>query len=838
MSSTLDKFQQSLKADECLPESIRIQFLLANLGESWDIFLTSYLNSRFDKKKTTYDEISSILIQEEMRTRFNAASANHVKAQKHMGSDNKSGKEDKKDNKDGKKKKKKCEHCGSKKHCSKNCWHKHPEKAPLDWKPRSSEANAISGEKKDKKEKSGETRLTSTSFRTYSDDKDCYIHIASMIPPISEPGRITVNISKALRATSVDDWIIDSVSTEHLTRDETSFLEGTRKPYKHCIYTATGQQTHSKWIGDVLLRLWYGDGKYREVCLHDVLYMPEVRVNLLGTIRMGRRGIGIDLTPHGVMIYDYTTTEILGYGLILGNTYVLQQSDDSSAMLATTKDQQTVFKITNKSTDRIAKDSHVVETNNEHLAPKIVPHHPKILSQTNKAEIYKEVKESPIPSNVYQFPPDTCEYVEFPSFVRETSARSDDIEINAMKKDRVNLFTWHRRFAHMSIPNVIRASKMTEGMDIQGLAVPKHACKSCHVALATIHNGKKQLQPVKKRGERIFVDLGGGHSEMPFALVGGGHYWMFIVDQHDAFTKAFILKYKYLAAKMLIHYIEGSEQAGHPILCVHSDNGGEFQKKEFTAWIRARSIEWEWTAAYAHSQNAPAERVSLTIMNRVCAVLHYEGLSRELWAELVLGVTFLKNLSPVTRHSQTLYKKCFGIKPDVSSLRALGCKAYLTIPGEVRERKKITKIDPRAVPVRLVGYTSLGKQYVVWDPSENTIKRARDLTWDEGSDPELYRSPDDDYGRYRPPTPLPEEKSSPSPSTLPKEPNKNPDALSEFVDPGIYRHIEQLVEDHPDYTQPTLIYLICEGVLTVGKDEEDIEPANFKEAMASPERKE
>lgn len=63
MTAALDQFAKSLKQGVILDDSVRTQFLLCNLGEVWQPFLTSYLNSRFDKDTTTFDEVASVLLQ-------------------------------------------------------------------------------------------------------------------------------------------------------------------------------------------------------------------------------------------------------------------------------------------------------------------------------------------------------------------------------------------------------------------------------------------------------------------------------------------------------------------------------------------------------------------------------------------------------------------------------------------------------------------------------------------------------------------------------------------------------------------------------------------------------
>lgn len=73
MSRALDKLDRSLKSDEKLGESLRVQFLLCNLGEQWSAFLTAYLNSKFDKESATFDSVQKVLVQEAMRVKFSSA---------------------------------------------------------------------------------------------------------------------------------------------------------------------------------------------------------------------------------------------------------------------------------------------------------------------------------------------------------------------------------------------------------------------------------------------------------------------------------------------------------------------------------------------------------------------------------------------------------------------------------------------------------------------------------------------------------------------------------------------------------------------------------------------
>lgn len=231
-----------------------------------------------------------------------------------------------------------------------------------------------------------------------------------------EDGRITVDISQVLHTGGMCEWIIDSGSTEHLTKDEDSYIPDTKKPYRRCIRTATGQATYSTWIGDIMLKLWYGEGKYREIRLHDVLYVPEVKVNLLGTIRMGRRGIAVNLLPHGVLIYNHKTREILGHGLIVQNTYILHQSRDEGARPIRVNDTETIFNITQKPDSTSAVVKIKKEQPKRQSRPLTTP--PTVYFLKNQDE-YAEI--------------DYSQDMGTQPFVNSTSA--------ALNKDRVNLFT-------------------------------------------------------------------------------------------------------------------------------------------------------------------------------------------------------------------------------------------------------------------------------------------------------------------------------------------------------------------------------------------------------------
>jgi GAG-pre-integrase domain len=146
-----------------------------------------------------------------------------------------------------------------------------------------------------------------------------------------------------------------------------------------------------------------------------------------------------------------------------------------------------------------------------------------------------------------------------------------------LDKRRVNIQTWHRRLAHLSIRNVVRLSTMVDGMDIKGLSVPKHACEPCKVAKAEIQQHRRQMiSKVKRPCQRIFLDLGGGHHSMPASRFSGAKYWMLRIDDFTSFVWVKFLKLKSMAWQAIFQLTAELERMGYTVQVYHTDNGGEF----------------------------------------------------------------------------------------------------------------------------------------------------------------------------------------------------------------------------------------------------------------------
>jgi hypothetical protein len=87
------------------------------------------------------------------------------------------------------------------------------------------------------------------------------------------------------------------------------------------------------------------------------------------------------------------------------------------------------------------------------------------------------------------------------------------------------------------------------------------------------------------------------------------------------------------------------------------------------------------------------------------------SLPEEIWSEIIKALVYLVNRTPSKYLDWKLFIKRLQIaldrliiKPDIGYLRVYGCKAYVYIPEEIRERERHYKLVLRAKIGYLVKY--------------------------------------------------------------------------------------------------------------------------------------
>ena len=90
------------------------------------------------------------------------------------------------------------------------------------------------------------------------------------------------------------DWIVDSGATRHITPDRKAFIEYSTAELR-TVETANGAVLPGIGLGKVRL-LVSVEGHTRSIVLTDVLYVPQIRGNLISVARLQDKGIVVETT--------------------------------------------------------------------------------------------------------------------------------------------------------------------------------------------------------------------------------------------------------------------------------------------------------------------------------------------------------------------------------------------------------------------------------------------------------------------------------------------------------------------------------------------------------------
>ena len=119
-----------------------------------------------------------------------------------------------------------------------------------------------------------------------------------------------------------------------------------------------------------------------------------------------------------------------------------------------------------------------------------------------------------------------------------------------------------------------------------------------------------------------------------------------------------------------------------------------------------------------------------TVMAPIRSIMKNMKLPKGLWDLISEAVVYTKNRTLTTSagHNKhiTPFEGVNKVIPDVSNLRALGCRAYTHIPKTSLRHK----LDDRSWKGIFVGYGG-NNQWKVYDPNTRRVHLTRDVRFDE-----------------------------------------------------------------------------------------------------------
>jgi len=284
---------------------------------------------------------------------------------------------------------------------------------------------------------------------------------------------------------------------------------------------------------------------------------------------------------------------------------------------------------------------------------------------------------------------------------------------------------WHLRLGHMSerAMEELHKRKLLKNMESCKLDF----CKYCVLGKQC----KVSFKPTNKENRAKEV-LNYIHSDVwgpaPTKSHGGARYFVTFMDDHSRKIWVYFMREKSeVFSKFKEWKAEVENQTGRKIKYLRSDNGGEYRDGRFLEFCKKEGIIRHFTVKKTPQQNGAAERMNRTLMERERCMRLHAGLPESFWAESVNHAAFLVNRSP----SKLLDSKCAeevwsGKDIDYSTLKVFGCKAYVHIPSDERN-----KLKPKSLECIFLGFEKGVKAYRLWDPKNKKKVLSRDVVFDE-----------------------------------------------------------------------------------------------------------
>lgn len=298
--------------------------------------------------------------------------------------------------------------------------------------------------------------------------------------------------------------------------------------------------------------------------------------------------------------------------------------------------------------------------------------------------------------------------------ILQASLASSDLSKNEL---------WHRRFAHLSMPNVCKLKKnLVIGMD-QNISDKIHFCETC-VKGKQCRQPFSNSRPTSRRPlERVHTDVFGPFDQETY---DGSRYYVSFLDDYTHCSAVYLMKSKSeVFEKFKVYHAMATSHFENKMSRLRCDNGGEYISQKLKEFCKENGIMIEYTSPYNPESNGVAERLNRTLIEKARCMMVESEASKELWGEAILTAAYLTNRSPTSAlKDKTPYEMWFGERPNVSNVKVFGCRAFAHI-----SRNKRKKSDAKSKEFVMVGYNIGG--YRLFDAEERKIVTERNVVFDE-----------------------------------------------------------------------------------------------------------
>jgi Reverse transcriptase (RNA-dependent DNA polymerase)/GAG-pre-integrase domain len=273
-----------------------------------------------------------------------------------------------------------------------------------------------------------------------------------------------------------------------------------------------------------------------------------------------------------------------------------------------------------------------------------------------------------------------------------------------------SLAYWHERTAHLGEQNLKKLFTMSTGMK------EVHECLSCEPCiLGRMHEKphSHQIERATYRNECTHTDIAG-----PFQCTGydGSAYWIIFLDDATQLSEVAPIRNKHQFLDKLKAYHKRNHHPTRPFKRIHLDRAGENIAQVVKDWCISEGIHLEYTTPEQHQMNGAAERLNLTLEEKLLPTIIASDIPLKWWPVVLETINYIRILSPCDRLNKTPFEAAFGKVPDLLHLRSLGSDAYAL----KTERKRPKLAAHKSIKCKLVGYNGRS-MYKLITPDDKLI---------------------------------------------------------------------------------------------------------------------
>ncbi|CAI7878822.1 unnamed protein product [Closterium sp. NIES-54] len=213
---------------------------------------------------------------------------------------------------------------------------------------------------------------------------------------------------------------------------------------------------------------------------------------------------------------------------------------------------------------------------------------------------------------------------------------------------------------------------------------------------------------------------------------GREHYFLLVVDDYTRYTTVFPLRSKGEVPDVLIPWIRTVRlqlcerfRQDLPVLCLHSDRGGEFSSDLLRDFCRWEGILQSFTLPASPQQNGIAERRIGIVMEVARTSMIHAAAPHFLWPFAVRYAAHQLNLWPRVSLPETLPTlRWTGEVGDASVFWVWGSRDF------VRDTSA-DKLSARAIPCIFLGFVPDVPGLQFYHPTSRHVLPSQDVTFDE-----------------------------------------------------------------------------------------------------------